>query len=69
MKNYFIRIILVVFLGLLFFSCNDEFLDKVFLDEISNLFFWNIENDLRVYNNSLYYLVCFDENVFIFMGY
>ncbi len=69
MKNYFIRTILVAFLGLLSFSCNDEFLDKVPLDEISNSSFWNTENDLRVYNNSLYHLARLDENVPIFMGH
>jgi len=54
MKRYIIKLYLVVFATLTFFSCNDEFLERYPLDEISNETFWNTENDLMVYNNSIY---------------
>jgi len=54
MKKYIVKIYLVVVVTFLLFSCNDEFLDKVPLDKISNESFWNTENDLIAYNNSLY---------------
>jgi hypothetical protein len=60
---------MVVVATLLSFSCNDEFLDRQPLDEISNDSFWNTENDLSVYNNSLYDLARNDDNVPIFMGH
>ncbi len=50
-------------------SCNDSFLERTPLDEISNDTFWNTENDLRVYNNSLYHLARFEDNVPILMGH
>ena len=51
------------------FSCNDEFLDRQRLDQVSNEVFWNSENDLRVYNNSLYDLARNDNDVPILMGH
>lgn len=60
---------MVVIATLLSFSCNDEFLDRQPLDEISNESFWNTENDLMVYNNSLYDMARNDDNVPIFMGH
>lgn len=36
-------------------SCTD-FLDRVPMDEISNVSFWNSENDMEIYNNNLYTL-------------
>jgi hypothetical protein len=56
MKIYILKKSSLVFATLLFFSCNDEFLQRYPLDEISNETFWNTENDLMVYNNSLYNL-------------
>ena len=35
-------------------SCNDEFLDRIPLDQISDKTFWTSENDMKVYNNGLY---------------
>ncbi|MBY5956910.1 RagB/SusD family nutrient uptake outer membrane protein [Membranicola marinus] len=54
---------------LLFAGCNDDFLQRLPLDEISNETFWNTENDLMVYNNSLYNLARDDNNVPILMGH
>lgn len=69
MKNYIIKAFMVVVAALLSFSCNDEFLDKTPLDKISNESFWNTENDLLVYNNSLYNLARNDNDVPIFMAH
>jgi len=59
----------LVSLAVLFTSCNNDFLERQPLDEISNEAFWNTENDLRVYNNSLYNLARNDNNVPIMMGH
>ena len=69
MKRNIIKLGLVVFATLLFISCNDDFLERFPLDEISNETYWNTENDLMVYNNSLYNLTRNDHNVPILMGY
>lgn len=45
----------IAFLATLSFTgCNDKFLERYPLDEISSETFWNAESDLRNYNNSLY---------------
>lgn len=49
--------------SLLFGGCNDDFLERYPLDQVTNQTFWNTENDLRVYNNSLYDLARNDDNV------
>lgn len=54
MKKHIKRVSLLAVATVLSFSCNDDFLDRQPLDEISNEIFWNTENDLLVYNNSLY---------------
>ncbi len=59
----------MVFATLVSFSCNDEFLERYPLDQISNDSFWNTENDLLVYNNSLYHLARNEGNVPILMGH
>jgi len=69
MKKHIIKICLVVVATMLSFSCNDDFLDRQPLDEISNESFWNTENDLMVYNNSLYDLARNDNDVPIFMAF
>jgi len=69
MKKHIIKICMIVVATFLSFSCNDEFLDRQPLDEISNDSFWNTENDLMVYNNSLYNLVREDDKIGIFMGF
>ncbi|MBT29227.1 MAG: RagB/SusD family nutrient uptake outer membrane protein [Thalassobius sp.] len=69
MKNYIIKITLAIISILLSNSCNDEFLERYPLDEISSETFWNTEADLMVYNNSLYNLARNDDNVPILMGH
>ncbi|MEX1238281.1 MAG: RagB/SusD family nutrient uptake outer membrane protein [Cyclobacteriaceae bacterium] len=69
MKKHIIKISLVVFATLIFASCNDDFLDRQPLDEISNEIFWNTENDLMVYNNGIYHLARNEDNVPILMGH
>ncbi len=69
MKNHIIKIYLVLVATLLSFSCNDSFLDRQPLDQISNESFWNTENDLKVYNNSLYNLARNDNDVPIMMAF
>lgn len=68
MKKYIKFYILL--LGVLFASsCNDDFLERTPIDEISNETFWNTENDLAVYNNSLYDLARNDNDVPILMAH
>lgn len=50
-------------------ACNDDFLERYPLDRITNATFWNTENDLMVYNNSLYDLVRVEPNVPILQGH
>ncbi len=67
MKKYIITMSLTVVATM--FSCNDDFLDRQPLDQISNDVFWTTENDMLVYNNSLYDLARFEDNVPILMGH
>ncbi|MEZ5038480.1 MAG: RagB/SusD family nutrient uptake outer membrane protein [Saprospiraceae bacterium] len=69
MKHTFSKYYLVVFAAFILASCNDDYLERFPLDEISNETFWNTENDLRVYNNSIYDLAKDDNNVPILMGH
>ena len=50
-------------------ACNDDFLERYPLDRITNATFWNTENDLMVYNNSIYDLVRVEPNVPILQGH
>jgi starch-binding outer membrane protein, SusD/RagB family len=69
MKKHIIKLSLVLSVILLCNGCNNEFLERRPLDRISNETFWNTENDLAVYNNSLYDLARNDVNVPIMMGH
>lgn len=69
MKKQIIKLSLVVFATLLVYSCNDEFLERYPLDQISNETFWNTENDLLVYNNSIYDRAKNDNDVPILMAF
>jgi hypothetical protein len=69
MKKRINKIWLVFFATLISASCNDEFLERMPLDRISNETFWNTENDLKVYNNGLYHLASTEGNVPILMGH
>ncbi len=68
MKKHDIKISLLLLVVLLFVGCNDSFLERYPLDEISSETFWNTENDLKAYNNGLYELATYDDNVPIMMG-
>lgn len=63
-KKGFFPIIIILLI-----SCNDAFLERYPLDVISNETFWNTENDLKVYNNSIYRLAMDDANVPIMLGF
>ena len=67
MKKHIYKVSFVLIAFLL--GCNDEFLDRQPLDSISNEVFWNTENDMLVYNNSLYSAARDDNNVPIMMGH
>jgi len=69
MKNYKIKISLVFFVAFFINACNDDFLERQPLDEISEDAFWNTENDLAVYNNSIYNRTLDDEEVPIIHGH
>ncbi len=69
MKKYILKLIILIFATFFSFSCNNEFLERYPLDEISNDSFWNTENDLKVYNNTLYDMARNDDNVPILMGH
>lgn len=69
MKNYILKFSLLFFAACILNGCNDDFLERTPLDEISSETFWNTENDLMVYNNSFYHLALNDDNVPILMGH
>ncbi len=69
MKKYLYKFSFTLLLLTFLSSCNDEFLEKLPLDEISNDTFWNTENDLLVYNNGLYAMTLNNDNVPILMGH
>lgn len=69
MKNSIIKIYLVVFASLISASCNDDFLERIPLDEISNETFWNTESDLRVYNNTFYHIARNENDVPMLAGH
>jgi hypothetical protein len=69
MKKHIIHITPFLLAMVLSVSCNDDFLQRTPLDEISNEIFWNTENDLKVYNNGLYHLARNEDNVPILMGH
>ncbi|WP_083692292.1 RagB/SusD family nutrient uptake outer membrane protein [Seonamhaeicola sp. S2-3] len=66
-KNNIIAVLLILTLTL--FNCNDEFLERYPLDELSNETFWKTENDLAVYNNSIYDLTKDDRNSTVLFGH
>lgn len=69
MKIHILKISFIAFATLLMVGCNNDFLERIPLDSISNETFWNTENDLKVYNNGLYNLAKDDINVPIMMGH
>ena len=70
MKQIFSKyVIALALIMLVSYSCNDDFLERFPLDEISAETFWNTENDLMVYNNRIYDLARNDNDVPILMGF
>jgi hypothetical protein len=69
MKKHIIKVCLMVVATMVSYSCNDEFLERYPLDQISNESFWNTENDLRVYNNSFYHIARREDDVSMLMGH
>ena len=69
MKNLTKNIIKSFAVLFLIIGCNDEFLERNPLDEISNASFWNTENDLMVYNHRFYDLVQYDKTYPILFGH
>lgn len=49
-----ITYILIIALALPIVSCNEEFLERAPLDEISSVEFWKTPNDLELYTNGFY---------------
>lgn len=68
MKKY-IKFFLAVVITLLSFSCNDDFLERRPLSQITSEYYWVTENDLRVYNNSIYDLAKNEDHVSMLMGH
>lgn len=69
MKTKIIKIGIGVFAAFVLLSCNDDFLERYPLDELSNETFWKTENDLAVYNNSIYNLTKEDRQTAVMMGH
>ena len=59
----------VVFAAVLLSGCSEDFLTREPLDEVTSEVFWNTENDLQVYNNSLYDMARNDHNVPILLAH
>src|SRR5690348_7820721 len=69
MKKQIYKVSLAIVAMLSSISCNDSFLERIPLDEITSENFWNTENDLKVYNNGLYDIARNEDNVPILMGH
>lgn len=69
MKKYIKNISYIILASTILLGCQEGFLDRFPLDEISEETFWNTENDLMVYNNNLYNRAQHDLNVPIMMGH
>lgn len=64
-----IKIYLIILLSCVMqWGCQDEFLERYPLDEISSETYWKSENDLKNYNNGFYDKVMTDENYPILRG-
>ena len=69
MKRYILKTSFALLATLFALSCNDDFLERYPLDEISSETFWNSESDLEVYNNGLYNYARNDDDIPIMMGH
>ena len=66
MKNRTKNIIKSFAVLFMIYGCNDSFLERQPLDQISDASFWNTENDLMVYNHSFYDMTK-DDNTYPFL--
>lgn len=69
MKNKFIKYSKVILVLLLLSACNDDYLERYPLDQISSETFWNTATDLQNYNNSLYDKIKNDDLYPIMLGH
>jgi starch-binding outer membrane protein, SusD/RagB family len=69
MKKHIKILSLAVLAAILSVSCNDDFLDRIPLDQISNESFWETENHLMVYNNSIYHIARNERSTPILVGH
>ncbi|MFC4875086.1 RagB/SusD family nutrient uptake outer membrane protein, partial [Negadavirga shengliensis] len=69
MKTYRIYFRLLMVSSFMLGACNDDFLERYPLDQVSNETFWNTENDLATYNNYFYHLAQNDVNIPILLGH
>ncbi len=69
MKNYLNKYSFVLLALFFLVSCNDDFLERAPLDQISAETFWNTESDLMVYNNRIYDQARNDNDVPILMAF
>ena len=69
MNKNILKTALLVFATGMILSCNDNFLERYPLDELSNETYWTSENDLMVYNNSIYDLSRNDDQNAVLMGH
>lgn len=68
MNKRFIKYSAVVFLILVLGSCNDAFLERYPLDQLSSETYWNTETELMNYNNGFYDEMKNDQTYPIMMG-
>ncbi len=69
MKKTIKKIGILAFAASLMVSCNDAFLERLPLDQLSNETYWKTENDLKVYNNKIYDLTKDDEKSTLLFGH
>jgi hypothetical protein len=69
MKNYLYKFRFLLIAVFMLGACNDDFLERYPLDQVSNETFWNTANDLATYNNFLYNMAMDDVNIPIMLGH
>lgn len=69
MKNHLYKFRVLLVAVFMLGACNDDFLERFPLDEVSNETFWNTANDLATYNNFLYNMAMDDTNIPIMLGH
>lgn len=69
MKKYINSVFLFLIATILFSSCKKDLLELYPIDAVSNVTYWNTENDLATYNNGLYNQTTNNDNVPILWGH